>query len=68
MGVKIDVSRFTGGIYTVYNWQISNIVAGLEADLSNGPKGIMRQGTIGPYWHCGTGDCDADITYYAYKF
>lgn len=63
-GVKIDVSRFTGGVYTGYNWQISNFVAGLEADISNGPKGITRRGTSGPYWHCGTGDCDADITYY----
>jgi outer membrane immunogenic protein len=63
-GVKVDVSRFIGGVYAGYNWQVSNFVAGLEVDISNGPKGTTPQGTTGPDWSCKTGDCNADITYY----
>jgi outer membrane immunogenic protein len=63
-GVKIDMSRFTGGVYAGYNWQINNFVLGLEADISNGPKGKTSQGQRGPAWICGTGDCNAAITYY----
>ncbi len=64
-GVGIRVSSFTGGVYGGYNFQFDNIVAGVEADISNGPSGTIKQGTQGPqWWWCTTGDCNAKIEYY----
>jgi outer membrane immunogenic protein len=63
-GVGVRVSNFTGGAYGGYNWQFDNVVVGVEADISNGPSGSTAQGSSGPHWVCGTGDCNVKIDYY----
>lgn len=60
-GPDVDVD---GGIYGIqggYNFQNNRMVYGIVADVSNGPEGITPQGTVGPFWSCNTGDCNADI-------
>jgi len=63
-GVDVDVDGVIGGVAIGYNWQFGNIVAGIEADIQNGPKGETAQGTAGPFWSCNTGACNVDIQYY----
>ena len=60
-GVDIAVDGLIGGATIGYNWNAGTYVYGIEADYSTGPSGITPQGTNGPFWLCGSGDCNASI-------
>ncbi len=61
IGVDIDVNGAIYGAKLGYNFQSGSTVYGVEADITNGPTGLTPQGTAGPDWWCGTGDCYANI-------
>ncbi len=63
VGVNVPVDGAVFGLRAGYNWQNGNTVYGIEGDVSNGPDGITPQGTAGPFWVCGSGDCNVDIEY-----
>jgi outer membrane immunogenic protein len=63
-GPSVDVDGAVGGGTVGFNWQRNSWVFGIEADISSGPDGANPQGTGGPFWFCGTGDCNADIEYF----
>jgi len=61
LGVDINVNGEIFGAKLGYNFQSGSTVYGVEADITNGPTGLTPQGTWGPMWGCGTGDCYANI-------
>ena len=61
-GPDVDVRGTVGGAFAGYNWHEGNTVFGVELDASTGPSGVTEQGTAGPVWLCGTGDCYVDIS------
>lgn len=64
VGPNVDVDGFVAGGTLGYNYQINNIVLGIEADISTGPDGITAQGTQTPGWRCNTGACNASIDWF----
>ena len=63
-GPGVDVNGFAGGATIGYNWHVNQWVFGVEADISSGPDGTTAVGTVGPFWSCITGACNADIEYF----
>lgn len=62
-GPTVDVDGFVGGGTIGWNWQHSNWVFGIEADISNGPDGTDNS-SFSPFWGCNTGRCNVDIDYF----
>jgi len=60
-GVDVDVTGTIGGVTAGYNWNTGTLVYGVEVDYSTGPNGITPQGSEGPFWICGSGDCNVSI-------
>ena len=64
VGVGVSPKGFVGGGQIGYNWQMNNFVFGLEADIQSGPRGSTPQGTVGPFWSCGTGPCVVNVNWF----
>ncbi|QYX55844.1 outer membrane beta-barrel protein [Roseovarius sp. SCSIO 43702] len=61
VGVEVTVDGTFAGLRYGRNWQRSNLVFGFDVSISSGIDGITPQGTSGPFWVCGTGDCNISI-------
>lgn len=60
-GPDVDVDGIMLGLRAGRNFQSGNVVYGFDADISNGLSGRTPQGTLGPFWNCGSGDCNVSI-------
>lgn len=61
LGVVVDVDGAMFGARYGHNFQNGNRVVGYDIELSSGPDGLTSQGTAGPFWLCGSGDCVIDV-------
>jgi outer membrane immunogenic protein len=64
VGPGVSPKGFVGGGQIGYNYQINNIVLGLETDFQSGPRGSSPVGTAGPFYLCGTGPCTVNINWF----
>ena len=60
-GPSVDVDGALIGLQYLRNIQSGNAVYGFDVGVSTGPSGTTAQGTLGPSWSCGSGDCNVDI-------
>ena len=60
-GPTVDVEGAMGGLRYGMNWQTDNKVYGFDLSISSGIDGATPQGTNGPVYQCGTGDCYVTI-------
>ncbi len=65
-GPTYDVQGFAASGNIGYNWQATNWVVGVEADISSGLKGNAPGGSRGPQGGliCGSGPCEFDAKYF----
>ena len=63
-GPGVNPSGFVFGGHVGYNYQMNNIVLGVEADISTGPRGSVPAGTAGPVYSCVTGPCIVNIDWF----
>ncbi len=61
VGVNVDVDGFGLGLRYGQNWQKGTFVFGFDMSVQSGIDGITAQGTGGPNFFCGTGDCNVSI-------
>lgn len=61
VGVDVDVQGAMLGVSYARNVQAANSVYGFDLGITTGIDGLTAQGTVGPDWRCGTGDCNVSI-------